>query len=280
MKSSLKLFTLLFIIVCLPYLTMAQNVSSEQGSELLTSMNQYLKAVNLEKGIISSKDNLKDFLSIAVEDNWNKDIRFWVSAQWGTKDYNGFISKQFELKGNDLTSIGNGNRPAKKSEGKYFGINFDGDNDYWVNSSFKSAQPFSVFIVFKTDETNAENVLLESAGTKTNQIKIENGKDGKPELVIESGGTFKIPGLTDGVNYILIEYNLKDSKVFINGKLAYNNSIGHSDFDGIQIGKGTVNNKYNYFKGSIYELGILQTTLNDQSRNTLFNFIKETYNLR
>lgn len=279
LKTYIKLCLFTAITISFSQLLLAQNLSNTKSSEVINDMNQYLKAVNLDKGLISSKENLSNFLTNAVENNWNNNIQFWVSAQWGTKDYNGLISKQFELKGYDLTSVGNGNRPAKVSEGKFSAINFDGDNDYWINKSFKCAQPFSIFIVYKTDPAKSVNVLFESSGTKINQVKVENGKDGEPELIIESGGTFKIPGLTNGINYILIEYNMKDSKVFINGKLAYNNFIGVSDFDGIQIGKGTVNNKYNNFKGSIYEIGIIQSVLSDQVRSSLFDLIKETYNL-
>ncbi|MCZ2222619.1 MAG: hypothetical protein LC122_03205 [Chitinophagales bacterium] len=279
-KTYIKFFILIAITISFSQLSFAQNISNSNNPEVIREINQYLKTVNLDKGSISSKENLNNFLADAFKDGWNNEIQFWVSAQWGTIEYKGFVSKQFELKGNHLTSIGNGNRPAKISEGKYFGINFDGDNDYWVNSSFKTVQPFSIFIVYKTDDTKTESVLLESAGAKVNQIRVENGKDGKPELVIESAGTYRIPGLTNGINYILIEYNMKDSRVFINEKLVYNNFIGLSDFDGIQIGKGTVNNKYNHLKGSIYEIGIIQNSLNEQARNNLFNLMKKTYDLK
>ena len=73
---------------------------------------------------------------------------------------------------------------------------------------------------------------------------------------------------------------MNNSKVFINGKLAYNNVIGLSDFDGIQIASGMVNNKYENFKGSIYEIGIIKNTLSDQVRNDLFTLMKETYNIK
>ncbi|MFZ2864246.1 MAG: hypothetical protein WA440_05785 [Ignavibacteriaceae bacterium] len=280
LKTYIKHLVIIAITISFSQLSLAQNTTSTNSPEVIRDLNQYLKAVNLDKGVISNKENLNNFLSSASNDKWNNEIQFWVSAQWGTNEYKGFISKQFELKGNNLTSTGNGNRPAKISEGKYYGINFDGDNDYWVNSAFKSVQPYSIFIVFKTDDTKAENVLLESAGTKVNQIRVENGKDGKPELVIESSGTFKIPGLTNDINYILIEYNMKDSKVFVNEKLVYDGFIGRVDFDGIQIGKGTVNNKYNHLKGLIYEIGIIQNTLNEQARNNLFNLMKKTYDLK
>ena len=281
MKStSLKIFALIAILISFSQLSFAQSVSKKGSSEVLTDMNQYLKSVNLDEGKISNKENLNNFLKLAVEDNWNDDIKFWVSAQWGTKNYNGYISKQYELRGNDLTSIGNDSRPAKTSEGDFFAINFDGDNDSWVNSSFKAEQPFSILVVFKADNSKPENVLLESSGQKVNQIRVENNKDGKPELVIESGGKVKLPGLTDGINYVYIEYNLNNSKVFINGKLAYNNIIGLSDFDGIQIASGMVNNKYENFKGSIYEIGIIINTLSDQVRNDLFTLMKETYNIK
>jgi hypothetical protein len=281
MKSTfLRIITLVIIVISFSQFSIAQSVTGKGSNEVLTDMNKYLKAVNLDEGKISNKEYLNEFLKTAVEDNWNNNIQFWISAQWGTKNYNGYISKQFELKGNDLTSVGSESRPAKTSEGNYFGINFDGDNDYWVNSSFKAEQPFSILIVYKADNSKSENVLLESSGTKVDQIRVENDKDGKPQLVIESGGEVKLSGLTDGINYVYVEYNLNDSKVFINGKLAYNNIIGLSDFDGIQIAKGTVNYKYENFKGSIYEIGIIKNTLNDQARNDLFTLMKKTYNLK
>lgn len=98
--------------------------------------------------------------------------------------------------------------------------------------------------------------------------------------MIRSAGEVRVKGLKDGINIVYVEFDLKNSKVFINGDLAYNNPIGKSEINGIKLGEGKINDSFKYFKGVMYETGIINNLINDQARTDLFEMMKDIYQVK
>ena len=102
-----------------------------------------------------------------MKDKWYGEIESWTSAQWGIKESEGNIVRQYGLNGNDLTTEGFDKRPKKVIEVNIIGVKYDGTNDYTSDSSGITAQhPMSLLIVFKANETADGNVLIDSKGNK------------------------------------------------------------------------------------------------------------------
>jgi len=271
----LGLFIILFFAI--QYNLPAKNLLPSGNDKVLMEYNSYLKTVNLDGGKILNKDFLNKFLQLSTEENWYDNIKFWVSAQWGLKEYDGLISKQYGLKGEELTTPITEKRPKKIMDGNLFGISYDGEKDFSENLDVKVQQPLSMLLVFSGDKNTGENFLIDAKGDKSCQISIEKNNAGESELLIKSAGEIRVKGLVDGINIVYIEFNLKNSKVFINGQLAFTGIIGKVGVDGLVIGKGNINNKVNYFKGVMYETGIINNYISDEARTGLFNLMKEIY---
>lgn len=274
-RNILGLFIILFFAI--QFNLSAKNLAPSGNDKVLMEYNSYLKTVNLDGGKILNKDLLNKFIQLSTEENWYDNIKFWVSAQWGIKEYEGLISKQYGLKGEELTTPIIEKRPKKTINGNLFGISYDGEKDYSENLNLKVQQPLSMLLVFYSDKNTSENFLIDAKGDKSCQISIEKNNAGESELLIKSAGEIRVKGLVDGINIVYIEFNLKNSKVFINGQLAFTGIIGKIDMDGLVIGKGNINNKVNYFKGVMYETGIINNYISDEARTSLFNFMKEIY---
>ena len=279
-KSSFIMLFFSLIAITFQYSAMGQTLPSSGNEEIMSIHNKYLKAVNLDEGKILSKNNLNKFLQLALNDNWYSQINFWVSAQWGVKEYEGLVAKQYELNGKNLTSPVTDRRPKKVEEGNIYGIRYDGSNDFCENADVKAEQPLSILLVFKADKNNGENVLMDTKGNRNCQISIDNSKDGESQLLIRSAGEVRVKGLRDGVNIVYVEFDLKNSKVFINGDLVYNNPIGKSEINGIKLGEGKINDSFKYFKGVMYETGIINNLINDQARTDLFGMMKDIYQIK
>jgi hypothetical protein len=271
----LGLFIILFFAI--QYNLPAKNLLPSGNDKVLMEYNSYLKTVNLDGGKILNKDLLNKFIQLSTEENWYDNIKFWVSAQWGLKEYDGLISKQYGLKGEELTTPITEKRPKKIMDGNLFGISYDGEKDFSENLDVKVQQPLSMLLVFSGDKNTGENFLVDAKGDKSCQISIEKNNAGESELLIKSAGEIRVKGLVDGINIVYIEFNLKNSKVFINGQLAFTGIIGKVGVDGLVIGKGNINNKVNYFKGVMYETGIINNYISDEARTGLFNLMKEIY---
>jgi len=271
----LGLFLILFFAI--QYNLPAKNLAPSGNDKVLMEFNSYLKTVNLDGGKILNKDLLNKFIQLSTEENWYDNIKFWVSAQWGLKEYNGLIAKQYGLKGEDLTTPISEKRPKKIMNGNLFGVSYDGEKNFSENLDVKVQQPLSMLLVFSGDKNTGENFLIDAKGDKSCQISIEKNNAGESELLIKSAGEIRVKGLVDGINIVYIEFNLKNSKVFINGQLAFTGIIGKVGVDGLVIGKGNINNKVNYFKGVMYETGIINNYISDEARTGLFNLMKEIY---
>ncbi len=271
----LGLFLILFFAI--QYNLPAKNLAPSGNDKVLMEFNSYLKTVNLDGGKILNKDLLNKFIQLSTEENWYDNIKFWVSAQWGLKEYNGLIAKQYGLKGEDLTTPISEKRPKKIMDGNLFGVSYDGEKNFSENLDVKVQQPLSMLLVFSGDKNTGENFLIDAKGDKSCQISIEKNNAGESELLIKSAGEIRVKGLVDGINIVYIEFNLKNSKVFINGQLAFTGIIGKVGVDGLVIGKGNINNKVNYFKGVMYETGIINNYISDEARTGLFNLMKEIY---
>lgn len=274
-RNILELFVILFFTI--QYSLPAKDLLPFGNDKVLMEYNSYLKTVNLDGGKILNKDLLNKFIQLSTEENWYDNIKFWVSAQWGIKEYEGSISKQYGLKGEELTTPIIEKRPKKIMNGNLFGINYDGEKDFSENLNLKVQQPISMLLVFSSDKNTGKNFLIDAKGDKSCQISIEKSNTGESELLIKSAGEIRVKGLVDGINIVYIEFNLKNSKVFINGQLTFTGIIGKVDMDGLVIGKGNINNKVNYFKGVMYETGIINNYISEEARTGLFNLMKEIY---
>lgn len=274
-RNILGLFIILFFAI--QYNLPAKNLLPSGNDKVLMEYNSYLKTVNLDGGKILNKDLLNKFIQLSTEENWYDNIKFWVSAQWGLKEYDGLIAKQYGLKGEELTTPISEKRPKKIMNGNLFGVSYDGEKNFSENLDVKVQQPLSMLLVFSGDKNTGENFLVDAKGDKSCQISIEKNNAGESELLIKSAGEIRVKGLIDGINIVYIEFNLKNSKVFINDQLAFTGIIGKVGADGLVIGKGNINNKVNYFKGVMYETGIINNYLSDEARTGLFNLMKEIY---
>ena len=272
------LLSILLILVSFNQIN-AQNTLSSNENKTLMAVNKYLKSVNLDEGEILNKKMLDDFVQLSTNDNWYNHIKFWTSAQWGVKEANGAVAKQYELTGSEMKTIGIDKRPTKVSEGSFYGIKYDGENDYIENSDLKVEQPLSLLIVYKANPSNDANVLISTNGDKKDQVSIQKNNSGESELVINCAGAVRVKGIKEGINIIYIEYDFKNSKVYINGELAYDNILGKSEIEGIILGQGKINNKYNNFNGVLYETGVISGILKDDARADLMKFMKDIYHI-
>ena len=274
-RNILGLFIILFFAI--QYNLSAKNLAPSGNDKTMMEFNSYLKTVNLDGGKILNKDFLNKFIQLSTEENWYDNIKFWVSAQWGIKEYDGLISKQYGLKGEELTTPITEKRPKKIMNGNLFGISYDGVNNFSENLDVKVQQPLSMLLVFSGDKNTGENFLIDAKGDRGCQISVEKNNAGESELLIKSAGEIRVKGLGDGINIVYIEFNLKNSRVFINGQLAFTGIIGKVGMDGLVIGKGNINDKVKYFNGVMYETGIINNYISDEARTGLFNLMKEIY---
>jgi hypothetical protein len=279
MKNSvIKLFLLSIFALMLNNKLAGQNLM-QTNSEILGETNQYIKRVNLDDGKMLDKNYLNKFIHIAKKDNWFSQINFWTSAQWGIKESDGNISLQYELNGKDLTTEGFDKRPKAVVDGNILGIKYDGLKTYSNNSDVTAQHPMSMLLVFKVNESLDNNILLESKGNTKNLISLEKNNDGKTQLVIRTAGEIFVTGVKPGINILYIEFNIKNSRVFINGEMVYNGVIGKSMIDGLVIGKGNYKNHTGYFDGTMYETGIINNLINDEARTDIINLMKQVYNV-
>ena len=248
--------------------------------EILSETNQYVKRVNIDEGKVQNKNLLNKFIQISKKENWYNEIKFWTSAQWGIKETEGNVTKQYELNGKDLATDGFNKRPKKVTEGKFIGIKYDGENDYSNNSEISVQHPMSMLIVFKSNETKNENVLLDSKGNKKHSVSIEKNKDGMNELVIRTAGEVYLKGIRTGINILYIEFNAKNSRVFLNGEVVYTGIIGKSEIDGLEVGRGKIKNSTVNFDGIMYETGLINNVISDEARANLINMFKEVYQVQ
>lgn len=252
----------------------------QRNSDLLNETNQYVKRVNIDEGRVANKNLLNGFIELAIKDNWYNEIKFWTSAQWGIKESDGNISKQYELNGKDLTTDGFDKRPKKITDGELLGVKYDGSNDYTSNSDVTVQNPLSLLIVFKANETVNENILIDSKGNKKHTVSIEKNQDGVNELAVRTAGEVYIKGIKSGINILYIEFNAKNSRVYLNGELVYSGVIGKSEIDGLLIGRGSIKNSTVYFDGLIYETGIINNVISDEARTNLLSIIKQVYEVQ
>lgn len=272
------LFILLAVLTINSYL-IGQSLP-QRSSDHLAETNQYVKRVNIDEGRVANKNLLNSFIQLAIKDNWYEEIKFWTSAQWGIKESDGNIAKQYELNGKDLTTDGFDKRPIKITDGELLGVKYDGSNDYTSNNDVTVQNPLSLLIVFKANEAINENILIDSKGNKKHAISIEKNKDGVNELALRTAGEVYIKGIKSGINFLYIEFNTKNSRVYINGELVYSGVIGKSEIDGLMIGRGSNKNSTVYFDGLIYETGIINNVISDEARTNLLSMIKQVYKIQ
>lgn len=280
----MKILNIKVLVILLTALTLNSYLIGQSvpqcNSDLLNETNQYVKRVNIDEGRVANKNLLNSFIELAIKDNWYNEIKFWTSAQWGIKESNENIAKQYELNGKDLTTDGFDKRPKKITDGELLGVKYDGSNDYTSNSDVTVQNPFSLLMVFKANETVNENILIDSKGNKKLAVSIEKNKDGVAELVVRTAGEVYIKGIKSGINILYIEFNTKNSRVFVYGDLVYSGVIGKSEIDGLVIGRGSIKNSTANFNGVMYETGIINNIISDEARTNLLSVIKQVYKIQ
>jgi len=277
----INIFLIVVFAFSLQNITIGKNLFLPFGDDdIVSETNQYLKRVNLDEGKVLSKNDLNKFIQTAYKDNWYNDIAFWTSAQWGIKESGGNVAKQYELNGKDLTTDGFDKRPVKISEGNIFGVKYNGKNNYSDNSDVTVQNPMSLLLVFKANNAEDENALVSSKGSSKLSAVIQKNKDGVSELVIRNAGEIYTKGLNSGINIVFIEFNIKNSRVFINGDLAYNGVIGKSEFDGLMIGRAPTKKGTAYFDGVMYETGVIKNLISDAARTNLTSILKQVYQIQ
>mgnify|MGYP001385455145 CR=1 FL=1 len=277
----INIFLIVVFAFSLQNITIGKNLFLPFGDDdIVSETNQYLKRVNLDEGKVLSKNDLNKFIQTAYKDNWYNDIAFWTSAQWGIKESGGNVAKQYELNGKDLTTDGFDKRPVKISEGNIFGVKYNGKNNYSDNSDVTVQNPMSLLLVFKANNAEDENALVSSKGSSKLSAVIQKNKDGVSELVIRNAGEIYTKGLNSGINIVFIEFNIKNSRVFINGDLAYNGVIGKSEFDGLMIGRAPTKKGTAYFDGVMYETGVIKNLISDDARTNLTSILKQVYQIQ
>jgi len=276
---NIKVLVILLTALTLNSYLIGQSVP-QRNSDLLNETNQYVKRVNIDEGRVANKNLLNSFIELAIKDNWYNEIKFWTSAQWGIKESNENIAKQYELNGKDLTTDGFDKRPKKITDDELLGVKYDGSNDYTSNSDVTVQNHFSLLMVFKANETVNENILIDSKGNKKLAVSIEKNKDGVAELVVRTAGEVYIKGIKSGINILYIEFNTKNSRVFVNGDLVYSGVIGKSEIDGLVIGRGSIKNSTVNFNGVMYETGIINNIISDEARTNLLSMIKQVYKIQ
>ena len=282
MKSSiLNIFLIVVFALSLQKVTSGKNyLLPSGGDEILAETNQYVKRVNLDEGKVQSKDILSRFIQIANNDNWYNDVAFWTSAQWGIKEANGNVAKQYELNGKDLSTEVFNKRPLKIAEGNILGVKYNGKDNYSDNSNIAAQNPMSLLIVFKANDAADQNALVSSKSNNNFSVGIEKNKDGVSELVVRTAGEVSTKGLKPGINIVYIEFNIKDSRIFINGDLAYSGVIGKSALDGLVIGRAPAKKGTAYFDGVMYETGVIKNLISDDARTNLTSMLKQVYQVQ
>ncbi|HCY76043.1 MAG TPA: hypothetical protein DHV28_08990 [Ignavibacteriales bacterium] len=281
--KNLSIKLILFVILALTVFNpmQAQNTSSKNDNEvIMTETNQYLKRVNLDNGNILNKTMLNGFIKLTVEDNWINDLKFWTSAQWGLKEYLGNIAKQYDFRGNDLTNTSLDRRPKKIEMGNIYGVKYDGIDDSFESSDFSVMHPMSLLMVFSCDDITNKIALLDNRGSKNHLLSLEKNESGDTQLKISTAGDVYVKGIKKGINIVYVEFNIKNSKVYLNGELAFSGIIGIGELNGLVIGRGKINSDVSNFNGVMFETGIINNTLSDDSRTHLINLMKETYNVQ
>lgn len=282
MKSSiLNIFLIVVFALSLQKLTSAKDyIVPSGGDDILTETNQYVKRVNLDDGKVQSKNILNRFIQIANNDNWYNDVAFWTSAQWGIKEASGNVAKQYELNGKDLSTQGFDKRPLKIADGNLLGVKYNGKNNYSDNSNIAAQNPMSLLLVFKANDAADQNALVSSKGNNNFSVSIEKNNDGVSELVVRTAGEVSTKGLKPGINIVYIEFNIKDSRIFINGDLAYSGIIGKSALDGLVIGRAPFKKGTAYFDGVMYETGVIKNLIGDDARTNLTSMLKQVYQVQ
>ena len=282
MKSSiLNIFLIVVFALSIQKITLGKELLiSSGGDDILAETNQYVKRVNLDEGKVLSKNDLNNFIQIASKDNWYNDIAFWTSAQWGIKESNGNVAMQYELNGKDLTTDGFDKRPVKISEGNIFGVKYNGKNNYSDNANVTVQNPMGLLLVFKANDTDDENALVSSKGKNKLSVSIQKNNDGISELVIRNAGENYTKGIKPGINIVFIEFNIKNSRIFINGDLAYSGVIAKSELDGLEIGRAPAKKGTAYFDGVMYETGVIKNLISDDARTNLTSMLKQVYQVQ
>lgn len=241
--------------------------------------NSYITRVNSDGGNVGDKGYLNKFIKNTKSNGILESILFWTSSQWGIKVDQDKVTKQYELKGKDLTSQGLNNSPFYKFNDLFEknGIYYSGEKVYSENSELVAEHPLTIVIVLHQTEGMNKEALLDTKEKKEHSIYFDDGPAVIEPLIIETSGKSTIGKISNIKSLLYLECNGDESKVYYNGSLLFSGKIGKGNLTGIRVGALKNLQKGYFLNGYIFELGIIGGIPNDDQRIKLMEFLKQHY---
>ena len=205
----------------------------------------------------------------------SQNLQLWVKGD-SVEIINGKVSIWYDLSGNDFHLIQNNDskRPTQNISilNNFPVLTFDG-NDYLIsNPGIVFAQPITVFTVWKTLSAS-EQTLIDNLAYPNHFLDNSRGTGVRMYALGEVSYLKSNPFdfiLTTGI------YNFNTSKLYENNILKKLVMWVLNQFMDFCIGYRSAYND-RYFKGSVAEIIIYDTLLNDSSINLINNYLMDKY---
>ena len=175
---------------------------------------------------------------------------------------------------NDGTNIGGINQESKINNGYEFngtGANVDIPNITTISNALN----YSVSLWYKTSDTSTERDLYHVIKTGTNKNHLKFGANNLYGCIYEGGYTCKSQATTDTASWhhVVVIWDATQNVMtmyFDNVSVSGTSTIGSPSSEGASIG-GSADGLYEFFNGSIDEVGIWNRTLTITEVNELYN---------
>jgi len=240
----------------------------------------YKNRVSTDNGFVQSLSYLDSFIK-KTKNNFYDDIKFWISSEWGLKVESDKVLKQYDLKGNDLTSPEIENYPSLKLN-ELFNLNgtyYSGNKQFCDNSTLVVEHPMTLILVFQQTDGMHKEALLDTKDKKEHSILFDDVSVDPAPLSIEIGKKTVIGSIQDAKSFLYFEFNGDSSKVYNNGAQFFSGKINSGELNGIRIGTLKNLKKNYYLSGYIFEIGIIGKILTPEQRTMLTDFIKQHYSI-
>ncbi|HCY76378.1 MAG TPA: hypothetical protein DHV28_10695 [Ignavibacteriales bacterium] len=240
----------------------------------------YKNRVSTDNGYVQSLYYLDSFIK-KTKDNFYDDIKFWISTEWGLKVEQEKVLKQYDLKGNDLTSPEIENCPSLKLNDLFRlnGIYYSGNKQFCDNDTLAVEHPMTLILVIQQTDGLQKEALLDTKHKKEHSILFDDESVDPVPLSVEIGKKTVIGNIGITKSFLYFEFNGDSSKVFNNGVTMFAGNINSGELNGIRIGTLKNLQKDYYFSGYIFEIGIIGKILAPEQRMILTNLIKEHYSI-
>ena len=241
---------------------------------------EYKNRVSFDNGYIQSLSYLNNFIKKS-KNQFYDDIKFWISSEWGLKVEQEKVLKQYDLKGNDLTSPKIENSPQLILN-ELFGMNgiyYSGNKEFSENSTLIAKHPITLILVIQQTEGMSKEALLDSKDKKEHAILFDNEAVDPAPLSVEIGKKTVIGNIQESKSFLYFEFNGDSSKVFYNNNLLFNGKINSGELNGIRVGALKNLNKDFFLKGYIFEIGVIGKILTPEQRISLTNLVRQHYSI-